>query len=105
MAEYRRTFETLSTSAMGMTEEVLESTFNNGLKPEIKVKVRLLSPSGLGQLMVVAQKVEDRNLAFKAIPAQKHTKETAAPNQWLEKKLEAFPTRTVTVGEKLAGPP
>lgn len=81
---------------------MLESNFINGLKPEIKADVRLLSPSSLGQLIEVAQKVEDRNLALKAIPAQKHTKETAAPNRWLEMKLEAFPTRTVMVGEKLA---
>lgn len=103
MAEYRRAFETLAASVTGMTEEVLESTFINRLKPDIKIEVRLLSPVGLGQLMEVAQKVEDRNSALKAIPAQKHTKESLAPNRWTEKKPVVFPTRTVTLGEKSIG--
>lgn len=107
VAEFRRTFKTLAAPVVGLTEEVLESTFINGLKPEIKVEVRLLSPIGLGQLMEVAQKVEDRNLALKALwetLAQKIIKLTTTPNRWVEKKPEAFPTRTVMVGEKFVGP-
>lgn len=39
----------------------MESTFINGLKPEVRAEVRMLKPSGLGRIMELAQQVEDSN--------------------------------------------
>lgn len=39
----------------------MESTFINGLKPEVQAEVRMLKPSGLGRIMERAQRVENRN--------------------------------------------
>lgn len=63
VADFRREFEVLTTPLKGVSNEVLESTFVNGLKPE----VRLLGPKGLGPIMEVAQKIEDKNLIVKNI--------------------------------------
>lgn len=65
MAEFRRTFELLAAPLMGIPEEVMESTFINKLKAHIRAEVRLLQPKGLGQLIEVAQRVEDKNWAMK----------------------------------------
>ena len=66
VAAYRREFEILATPLKGISEEVMESTFMNGLLPEIWAELRLLQPYGLGHLMEMAQRVEDRNLAMRA---------------------------------------
>lgn len=36
---------------MGISKEVMEGIFINGLKPEVKVEVRVLGPKGLGQII------------------------------------------------------
>ena len=61
MAEYRRDFEFMSASMAGLLDEVLESTFVNGLKPEIRAEVRVLKPVGLGPIMETAKLVEEKN--------------------------------------------
>ena len=67
VAEYKRDFEFMSASITGLPDEVLEGTFVKGLKPEIRAKVRVLKPIGLGPLMELAQLVEEKNLAIKAM--------------------------------------
>ena len=66
VAAYRREFEILATPLKGISEKVMESTFMNGLLFEIRAELRLLQPYGLGHLMEMAQRVEDRNLAMRA---------------------------------------
>ena len=44
-----------------LREHVLEGVFINGLRPDIRVEVRLAMPKRLEELMEYAQRVEDRN--------------------------------------------
>ena len=44
-----------------MPEAVLEGHFVNGLKPEIREKIRVLRPLGLENIMEMAQRIKDRN--------------------------------------------
>lgn len=57
----------MSASMVGLPDEVLESTFVRGLKPEIRVGIRVLKPTGLGQLMEMAQLVEEKNMAIRSL--------------------------------------
>ena len=45
----------------GVPKHVLEGAFINGLRPEIRAKVRLIMPRRLEELMEYAQRVKDRN--------------------------------------------
>ncbi|RVW40949.1 hypothetical protein CK203_076984 [Vitis vinifera] len=54
VAAYRREFEILATPLKGISEEVMESMFMNGLLLEIQAELRLLQPYGLGHLMEMA---------------------------------------------------
>lgn len=58
--ECRQQFEVLSAPLEGALDDVLEGNFINGLKAEIKVKLRLLSPRGLEHAMELAQQIEDK---------------------------------------------
>ena len=84
----------------------MESTFMNGLLPEIRVELRPLQPYGLGHLMEMAQRVEDRNLAMRAAcepngpNGPKSTKMLSSANRGEWKIGENFQTRAVAVGEK-----
>ena len=81
----------------------MESTFMNGLLPEIRAELRLLQLYGLGHLMEMAQRVEDRNLAMRAARepnGPKSTKMLSSTNQGDWKIGENFQTRAVAVGEK-----
>ena len=40
---------------MTVQERIQESTFINGLKPDIKVEVRMMKPTGLSEVMKFAQ--------------------------------------------------
>lgn len=66
MADFLRSPEALAVLMIGISEEALESTFIQGLKGQIQAEVCLLYPKGLGKLMDVAQRIEDRNLIFKS---------------------------------------
>ena len=48
VAAYRREFEILATPLKGISEEVMENTFMNGLLLEIRAELRLLQPYRLG---------------------------------------------------------
>ncbi|RVW80821.1 hypothetical protein CK203_047804 [Vitis vinifera] len=102
MAAYRREFEILATPLKGISEEVMESTFMNGLLPEIRAKL-LLQPYGLGHLMEMAQRVKDRNLTMRVAREPKDPKSTkmlssAIRGDW--KIGKNFQTRAVAVSEK-----
>lgn len=59
--EYQRAFEIFPAPLLSLPEGVLVGSFVNGLKPTIRAEVRMLKPQGLGQLMELAQRVEDRD--------------------------------------------
>ncbi|GMN32864.1 hypothetical protein TIFTF001_046644 [Ficus carica] len=56
--DYHRLFEALSSPLTDLSEEVLESTFINGLRADIWAEVRMMKPSGLPRIMEFAQRVE-----------------------------------------------
>lgn len=56
--EYQEQFELLSGPLIGLSEAVLESNFIKGLKLEVRSKLQLLRPKGLGEIMDLAQMVE-----------------------------------------------
>lgn len=66
VAEYHRTFEEWAAPVRGLTDEVLESTFTNGLHPLIRAEVLSREVRGLKQTMRAAQLVEDRNIAMQS---------------------------------------
>ena len=76
MVAYQRQFEILATPLKGISKEVMESTFMNGLLPKIRVEISRLQPYGLGHLMEMAQRVEDRNLTLRAASEPKDPKST-----------------------------
>lgn len=105
MAVFRRTFELLAAQLFGIPEEVMESTFVNGLKAHIRAEIRLLRPRGPSQLVEVAQRVEDENLAMKAAQdsnGPKYNKPITPPSRWASK--DNFPTRSIKVGDKPSSP-
>lgn len=53
-------FKALSAPLPHLTNEVLESTFLNGLDHEVRAEVICYEPKGRGQIMRAAQKVEDK---------------------------------------------
>ena len=59
--EYHRQFELLGASLVDVPDPIQEGNFINGLKAEIRVEVRMAQPKGLGRLMDLAKRVEERN--------------------------------------------
>ena len=55
--EYLRAFEFIGATLDNVPEHVQESTFINGLKPEIMLEVRMLKPEELREVMKFAQRV------------------------------------------------
>ena len=103
VAAYWREFEILATPLKGILDEVMESTFMNGLLLEIRAELCLLQLYGLGHLMEMAQRVEDRNLAMRAARepnGPKSTKMLSSANQGDWKIGENFQTRAVAVSKK-----
>ena len=68
--EFRQTFESTAAVLPGLPEHVLEGVFINGLRPDIRAKVRLVMPKRLEELMEYAQRVEDRNWTHWALAHQ-----------------------------------
>ncbi|GAA0174020.1 hypothetical protein LIER_27497 [Lithospermum erythrorhizon] len=64
--EYRKKFELLASSLEGISEEVLETTFINGLKVDIGYEVTVFRPNGLEQPMELAQKLPPLTTTIKA---------------------------------------
>ena len=56
---YRRDFIALASNAPEIPDPILEMAFLNGLRPKIKVGVKLMSLRGLQRVMDVAKLVED----------------------------------------------
>lgn len=59
--EFRERFEMISATLSDMTEETLMGLYINGLKEEVKAKVRISKPRTLNNLMDIASMVEGRN--------------------------------------------
>ena len=57
----------MSVSMTGLSDEVLESTFVKGLKVEIRAEIRVLKPIGLGSIMEMTQRLEEKNQALKSL--------------------------------------
>ena len=51
----------------GVSKQVLEGSFVNGLKPEIQAELRMLQPCGLGQMMSLAQHIEEKNSKLRQV--------------------------------------
>lgn len=64
--DYRRRFIELSAPLENISDEVALGNFINGLKPEIRVEVRILEPSNLGRAMDLAQRIEEKLWITKA---------------------------------------
>ena len=59
--EYCCQFELLVVSLIDVPNPIQEGNFINGLKPEIKVEVRMAQPKGLGRIIDLAKRVKERN--------------------------------------------
>ena len=63
--EYRRQFELLAASLNDIPDTIQEGNFINGLKEEIRAEIRMAQPKGLGRIMDLAKRVEERNETLK----------------------------------------
>lgn len=98
VAEFRREFKVLVIPLRGVSDEILESTFVNGLRPNIRAELRLLGP-----FMETAQKIEDRNLIlrhFQEPTTHKSIRSNIVKYRPEARRIETFPTKTITVGDR-----
>lgn len=58
--EYRQWFESLAAPLMEIPDGLLEGHFVNGLKAEVKAELRVLRPSGLEEIMKMAQRIDEK---------------------------------------------
>lgn len=99
--EFWWNFEGLAAALLSIPKEILESTLIERLSLEITAKARLHRPSGLGQIMEVAQQMEERNMILEVAKGLAGTKLFKPRLKGEEAKLsESFPTRVVTMGKK-----
>lgn len=64
--EYRRRFEQMASTLDDISKQVLESTFINGLRSDIRAELKVLGPTGLEKAMELAMKIEAKNLESKS---------------------------------------
>ena len=79
--------------------EILESTVVKGLRPDIKAELRLMQPNGLGQIMQLAQLIEDCNSVIRGDREQLAPRANRGYTAQHVKTSDNFTTRTVSVGE------
>ena len=48
---------------------MMDSTFINGLRPNIRAEVRMFKSNGLSRIMEFAQRVEDYNFSLRSVGA------------------------------------
>lgn len=60
--EYHRKFKVSTAPLRVVPEEVLEGIFVNGLKAKVHTELRLLKLVGLGEIMEICQKIEEKNV-------------------------------------------
>lgn len=97
--EYRRKFIELSAPLDNISDESALGNFINGLKPKIKVEVRILEPRNLGRAMDLAQKIEEKLWVIKTHKATNGFQRTEGPLRDRGPYLEASKTH---YGEKPA---
>ena len=61
VCDYLRAFEQLEMTLEDVPKHIQESTFINGLKPNIQAEVRIMKPEGLREVMKFTQRVEEIN--------------------------------------------
>lgn len=65
MQEYWEQFELLLGPLSKLTKAMLEINFSKGLKQEVRFELRLLCLRGLGEIMDLAQMIEEKNESLK----------------------------------------
>ena len=113
VVEYRREFEILSAPLTGISKEVMESTFINGLKQEIQVELLISNSRGLGQIMDLAQHTEDKNKLLRGLGPRSNrpiyspnrgennlSDSYLGPNRGDTKVPKAYPTHAVIFNDR-----
>ena len=77
---------------------MLESTFVNGLKQEIRAELMVTNTQGLGCLMDLAQRIEEKNRLLRTI-GLRNVRPFSSPNRRDSKPAEFFPTRSVLLND------
>ncbi|KAL5578650.1 hypothetical protein UlMin_011092 [Ulmus minor] len=89
MRDYRRKFIELSAPLENITNELALGNFINGLKPEIRVEIRIMEPSNLGRAMDLAQKIEEKLLVTKAHKSEGGFHRAGGPSRGMNFHSEA----------------
>lgn len=115
VTEYQKKFEVYFAPLSEFPKTVLENTFLNGLKPDLKAAVVSRQPVGLEEIMLEAQLIEDRDLAIqkacesneqrpimdgKINPNSSGKSASGGGFKSMEKKVESTATRSVTLPDK-----
>ena len=99
IAYYRRDFELLSAPLQGLPVEVLESTFVKGTRPKVRAELRLMRPHGLGQIMELAQLIENCKVLIREVRDQLGPRIGGTYAAKIGKLIGHFQTRAVVVKE------
>lgn len=105
VTKYCAEFEALVAPLSHLTNEVLENTFMNGLKPVMQAEVRCFRPVGLEDMMEKAQLVEDRDTTKEEEEGPRPVRPKAhiepkpeyGPRKEPVRPYEAHPMRTITL--------
>ena len=100
IANYRHDFELLSAPLHDLPMEVLKSTFVKGLKPDVRAELRIMRPSGLGQIIELAQLIEDHNVIMRGIREPTDPWVGGANTAHNGKPREGFQTQAVAIGDR-----
>ena len=65
--DYQPRFETMATPLTGVSKELLEGSFVNGLRCDIQAELRMLQPARLSRMMTLVQRVEEKNIRLKQV--------------------------------------
>ncbi|GKB11029.1 hypothetical protein Tco_0844952 [Tanacetum coccineum] len=60
--EYVALFEKLAGQLVGVSKQVLEQNFMKGLKPDLRMTVRVMHSEGLNHAMILAVTIEEKNV-------------------------------------------
>ena len=65
--EYVALFERLAGQLVGIPEPVLQGTFINGLKPELRASVRVMQPEGLDHAMKLSISIDENKTSYNVL--------------------------------------
>ncbi|XP_052192138.1 uncharacterized protein LOC127801242 [Diospyros lotus] len=104
--EYRLKFETMAAAVPDVPEAFLEGQFLNGLNPEIRAEIRVLQPRGLDRIMVVAQNIEDKNVALQNCHrATRPTKSGYSITPTIASRMSPVPAKSLGSSQKSVNMP